>query len=274
MPRTQREHASSPSSYSAPAVDGMLDIVEFLAGQSRAYGVSELAQAVELSTNMTFRVLQRLLERGYVEKEPDSDAYQLGPRFFSLGMRLAGRFDVRIRARRHLEHMARESGETAQLHIPHNGEVLVLDVVNAPVDFFLQVVPGSRLVYHANAFGKAILAFLDDAQRDAVLKQRRSKLTPNTLIRRADLEADLAAIRETGLAYDREEYLPGIYCIGAPVFGADGKVVGGTGVTGLATRFDANVRGRLERLVLRSAAAIARDIGYAGDFYACRGGAP
>lgn len=261
----------SSRSYSAPAVDGMLDIVEFLSARSRPYGVTELAQAVELSANMTFRILQRLVERGYVEKDPESDGYSLGPRFFTLGMRLANRFDLRLRARPHLERLARECGETAQLHIPREAGVLVLDTVSAPADYFLQVVPGIRLAYHGNAFGKAILAFLPEPRRDAILASPPEAFTPNTVTDRSALAAELEAVRTKGLAYDREEYTLGIYCIGAPVFGAAEEVVGGVGITGLASRFDEAGRTRHERLVLQAASAISRDIGYGGGFFAARG---
>ncbi len=265
----KKDDATAPAGrqYAAPAVDSLLDIVEFLAEHPRPYGVSELSEALGLSTNMAFRVLKRLVDRGYAEMDPESQGYQLGPRFFSLGLRLGGRFELRLRARKHLEWLAREAGETCQLHVPNGDRALVLDVVNAPADFFLQVLPGSRLFYHANAFAKCFLAFSDADLTERVLAGRLERLTEHTLTRRADLEKELAAVRKTGLGYDREEYNQGIYCIGAPVFAATGLAVAGLGVTGLASRFAESARVRLETVVLQAAARVSRDIGYAGDFF-------
>jgi hypothetical protein len=97
------------------------------------------------------------------------------------------------------------------------------------------------------------------------LPRRLPAFTPTTLTDPRALLAELAAVRETGLAYDREERVTGVYCIGAPVFDVNGAAVAGLGVTGLVSRFDAESRKRFEREVLACAAEVSRDIGYRGD---------
>jgi len=250
-----------------PAVARMLDLVEFLAGSDRPYGINELARALRLPVNSVFRILNCLQARGFVESHAPAGGFQLGTGFFSLGMRLHARFDLRRRARHRLEALARDTGETAQLHIPDGRDLLVLDVAAPPAPFFLQVVPGTRLEYHAGAFGKAILAFLPEAEALRRLPRRLPAFTPNTLTDPRALLAELAAVRGTGLAYDREERVTGVYCIGAPVFDVNGAAVAGLGVTGLVSRFDAESRMRFEREVLACADEVSRDIGYRGDRY-------
>ncbi|HEY3321961.1 MAG TPA: IclR family transcriptional regulator [Planctomycetota bacterium] len=253
--------------YAVPAVDRMLDIVEFLLEHPRPFGVTELARELEVPTNSVFRILRRLAERGYAEVDPESGGYRLGAGFFRLGMRLSTRYDLRLRARRHLEWLCQQTGETVQLHVRSNGHVMVLDVVNAPVEFFLQIVLGSRMDYHCNAFGKCILAFLDEEEVRKILPPRLPARTPNTITTLPRLFEDFAATRQTGLAYDWEEYAPGIICIGAPVFDVHGKVIAGAGMTGMAGRFDKSRRKTLEKLVLQAAARISQDMAYTGDFF-------
>jgi len=250
--------------YAVPAVDRMLDIVEFLLEQTKPFGVTELARELKVPTNSVFRILKRLADRGYVEVDGETGGYRLGAGFFRLGMRLSTRYDLRLRARRHLEWLCGETGETVQIHIPSRGCVMVLDVVNAPVEFFLQIVPGSRLDYHCNAFGKCILAFMSESEVRAILPSRLRARTPNTVTSLSRLLEQLRGTRRTGLAYDWEEYAPGVFCIGAPVFDAGGRVVAGMGMTGLAGRFSRSARSRLESLVLRSAAGVSKDMGYRG----------
>jgi len=266
MPTRSSKPKNAPR-YAAPAVDHMLDIVEFLAGQTRSYGVTELSRTLNISTNSIFRILRRLTERGYAEIEPQSGTYRLGPRFFSLGMRLASRFDLRTRARRHLEWLAAESGQTAQAQIPDGDRLLILDVANATAPFFLQTQPGSRVYYHANAFGKCLLAFQDETRRRTALPLPWPRLTENTLMDWPQLESELETVRETGLGYDREEYLRGVSCIGAPVFDVSGRAVAGIGITFLVGCEAAREHQRWQGLVLKAAAQVAQDIGYAGDFY-------
>jgi IclR family acetate operon transcriptional repressor len=52
------------------------------------------------------------------------------------------------------------------------------------------------------------------------------------------LTRELQAIREAGVAYDREESAVGVVCAAAPVFGADGLVVAALSATGRTERLD------------------------------------
>ncbi len=214
-----------------------------------------------------FRILRRLDDRGYVEWDEEAGGYQLGKGFFRLGMLLSTRFDLRSRARRHLQWLARQAGETATIQIPDGDRVLVLESVNPPVEFFFQIVAGSRFHYHCNAMGKCILAFLADDQLRSILPARLPKLTPNTITDRKRLNRELAEVRKTGLGYDRQEYTTGVFCIGSPVFEVNESVVAGVGISGLAVRWDNLERARLASLVWQAAARISRDVGYEGGYY-------
>jgi DNA-binding IclR family transcriptional regulator len=253
------------NSYAVPAVDYMLDIVEYLAEQRRPYGITELSKALEIPTNSVFRILKRLAERGYVELD-SAGGYQLGVRFLALGLRLSGRFELRQRARRHLEWLARETGETAQVVITTGVQGLVLDVVNAPQDYFLQIVPGSQTWCHASAFGKCVLAFMDPAELQRILPAELPRLTVNTLTSRQTLITALTQVRKLGIAYDREEYCRGIICVGAPVFGQEGRIAAGLGITTFAGRPEKCEKEGEDR-VFEAAARLAHDIGYSGDYY-------
>lgn len=253
--------------YSAPAVDRALDIVEFLVRQTRPYGISELARELDISTNSVFRILRRLDERGYVELDAETGGYQLGTGFFRLGMLLSTRFDLRPRARPHLEWLASQLGETATLQVPDGDRVLVLDAANPPVEVFFHIVVGSRFHYHCNAMGKCILAFLDEDELNRTLPKKLPKLTPKTICSRARLIQELTELRAAGIGFDRQEYTTGVFCVGAPVFDVHGHVVGGIGISGLAVRWDGSEQQNAGQTVREAAARICRDIGYAGNYY-------
>lgn len=254
--------------YSVPAVDAMLDIVEFMSMNQQANcGVTELSRELGLSTNLVFRIMRRLEERGYAERDGDSGVYSLSSGFFSLGMRLYNRFELRRVALEHLKKLSEALGETTQMHVLRGNKMMVLEVVTPPSDFFLQVIPGSRLNIHCNAYGKAVLAFMPEADAMALLPKKIERLTTTTIISRQALKKELEQVRKTGLAYDREEYNTGIFCVGAPVFDADGNAVAGLGVTGISSRFCEKRLPEAEKRVLECAANVSAEIGYNGNFY-------
>jgi IclR family acetate operon transcriptional repressor len=138
--------------------------------------------------------------------------------------------------------------------------------VNPPKDFYLHVVPGSRLYSHANAFGKAVMAFMKPEEAKKLIT-KMPKLTKNTIASEKKLFDELKKIGRTGLAYDDEEYNDGVFCIGSPVFNVSGDVVAGIGMTGLSSRFDEKNKPEFERIVLKCAEDLSKDIGYSGDFF-------
>jgi len=253
--------------YSAPAVDRALDILEFMAGHPRPFGATELSRILGIPLNSVFRILKRLTEREYTTQDLASGGYQLSTRVFSLGMSLYTRFELRQRARPHLEWLCRETEETVQLQIPQGEKVLVLDTVSPEVSFYLRVVPGSRVYYHPNAYGKAILAFMPEEEIQAILPPKLPALTPRTITMLRELLPQLEEIRRTGLAYDNEEYTSGILCIGSPVFDVQGRIAAGLGITAIASLLEEKQKTAFEQLVLECAYKVSRAIGYSGEFF-------
>jgi IclR family acetate operon transcriptional repressor len=260
-------NGSGTREYSAPAVDRALDILEYMATHPRPYGATELSRCLKIPLNSVFRILKRLTEREYAIQDPVSGGYQLSTRVFSLGMSLYTRFDLRQRARPHMEWLCRETDETCQLQVPHGDKVLVLDTVSPEIEFYLRVVPGSHVYYHPNAFGKVMLAFQSEEDIKQILPPRLPSLTPNTIVLRSELLKQLEEVKKTGLGYDDEEYNEGIRCIGAPVFDVEGKITAGLGVSGLVSTFRRNRQHSFEQLVLECARRVSKDIGYSGEYF-------
>jgi IclR family acetate operon transcriptional repressor len=257
-----------------PAVARALDVIEFLADHARPFGINELARELGIPVNSVFRILKCLEARGYVETEGPAGGYQLSTRFFSLGMRLYGRFDLRRRARPYMETLCRQTGETTQIYVLDAASAIVLDCVTPEAPWFLQFVPGTRMeLLHAAANSKALLAFLDEDTVRRLLPEPLPAATPNTITDREKFIVDLAEIRRTGLAYDRQEYVVGVYCVGAPVFDVHGDVVAGAGVSGLVSRFRPEDLPRIEQQVLECARQISLAIGNDGGRYAGWAGA-
>ncbi len=253
--------------YSAPAVDRALDILEFMAEHPQPYGATEIARELKVPLNSVFRILKRLTEREYTSQDPVSGGYQLSTRIFTLGMSLYTRFDLRHRARPHLEWLCRETEETCQIQVPQGERMLVMDTINPEKEFYLRIVPGSLMYYHPNAYGKVVLAFMDLERIKSIIPPIMIGLTSNTIINRDHLIQHLEEIRKTGLGYDNEEYTSGLLCIGAPVFDFEAKPVAGLGATCLLSTVNEKNKVEIERKVLQCAYHVSKDIGYTGDFF-------
>ncbi|HBH02693.1 MAG: hypothetical protein A2W08_09760 [Candidatus Rokubacteria bacterium RBG_16_73_20] len=93
--------------------------------------------------------------------------------------------------------------------------------------------PGSVFPLHAGASGKAILAFLPDAERARLVRARLlRRFAPGTITEAQALEAELARIRRAGWAWSKEELAPGAWALAVPIHDAPGTCVGSLGVAG------------------------------------------
>jgi DNA-binding IclR family transcriptional regulator len=113
---------------------------------------------------------------------------------------------------------------------------------------------------YCSAIGKALLANLDAARLKEYLRDvQLQRHTRSTLVTREALRADLEATRERGYSVSREEMIPGLAALGAPVFGRNRELVGAISIS----ETPRIVLGkRLERLgyeLGRAAADISRD---------------
>jgi len=211
-------------SYAAPAVDGALSILESLSA-AQQMGVSELAKKLGLSKGSVYRLLATLARRGYVEKDPQSERYQLTYRLFAVGSCTAERLGLREVAQPIMERLALQTGETVNLGVLDDFRTLSLHVVESahPLRVHMRI---GGLSAHATATGKILLASLGPEELRRRLKGRRLEIiTRRTIKSRPALLAELARVREQGFAVDDEECSLGLRCVGAPIHDHRGGVV-------------------------------------------------
>ncbi len=249
--------------YQAPAVEGFLKILEYLDEHPKGAGISDLARQCAISKNMVYRIVRLLEEQGYFELDESNTRYRLGRGFLRLAVRTLQRFTLTDRARPHLQWLGRRAEELVSLQILDGEHMLVIDVVTPPLDYYFHMNAGIKLDLHCNAMAKCVLAHMPEEALREMLPMQLPMRTPSTITSRSELLQCLEQVREIGLAFDLEEYTPGICCIAAPVFDLRGAVVAGLGITGMTQRIRGDNRRELEQMVRECATRISTDMGAA-----------
>ncbi|MDO5681264.1 MAG: IclR family transcriptional regulator C-terminal domain-containing protein, partial [Propionibacteriaceae bacterium] len=90
-------------------------------------------------------------------------------------------------------------------------------------------------IAHANAVGKALLAHTPDTV-ERIINQGLPRLTELTITDPEDFRSELGRIRVEGLSTDREEAIPGFYCLAVTVGGHGGLPRLGLSLAGLTTQ--------------------------------------
>ena len=254
------------SPYRVQVLERSLGILELLCSEGPELSLIELSERLRLHKSTTHRLVGVLEQHRFVEKSSNNGKYRLGLKLFELGSKALAHLDWRERARRFLQRLAFETGETAHLCILDDGEVLYLEKVEAPRTVRVPSIVGRRYPAHCGAAGKTLLAFQPEEEIEELIKRRGLKAyTRNTLTTPAQLREGLRLVREQGYAIDNEEFEEGLECIGAPIRDYSGKVVAAISIAGPAFRITEDKLPVLARSVIEAAQELSDDLGYRGE---------
>jgi DNA-binding IclR family transcriptional regulator len=198
----------------ATAVEKALGVLFHLHAQSTPIGVTEIGRALALPKSSAHRLLASLARHGLVEQD-EAGRYLPGVALIALGLGVLGREPVVAAARPVLEDEAREIGETIFLCALRAGRIVVLD--KAEGTGFLRAAPriGEVVPVHATAIGRLHLAFAPDRVRLPAGSLQR--FTPSTPTQPAAVRAAVEKASRQGWAENREEWIPGLHVVAAPV---------------------------------------------------------
>jgi IclR family transcriptional regulator, acetate operon repressor len=187
--------------------------------------LSALAELSGLSISTTFRLLGALQANDLVRQGPGR-AYRLGPLVLRLASTLRATTSRREVALPIMTELRDSTDETVGLHM------LLPDFTRTVVDQVQSHQPlrrtyteiGQSIPLHQGAPGKLLLSYLPDYQRDEVLARPLPKATDKTLVDPEQIRAELAAIREQGVAFSYAERVQGIRSVAAPIVDDTGRV--------------------------------------------------
>ncbi|MGE0503620.1 MAG: IclR family transcriptional regulator [Rhizobiaceae bacterium] len=213
------------------SLDKVFTILEVMAARDEPYGLTELARATSFDKATTYRLLEALIRHGYVTKLESAPQYELSLKLWMLGSRVVARRSLMQHAQNALRELADLSGETVYLAISDKTEAVYVAKVDSRYPLRAHTPIGGRVPLYCGSTGKALLAYLDEDQVDAVAKTLRP-FTPRTIVTRKGLLEELARIRARGFALAEGEWDLSISGVAAAVFGADGNLAASIGVTG------------------------------------------
>jgi DNA-binding IclR family transcriptional regulator len=238
------------------AVDRAIAILQCFTADKPALSVLDIQRRVGLSRPTLYRLLQTLAATGLVKAEGDPQRFRLAHGVMELAhVWLAGLDKVDV-ARPVLEDLRERTGETAALFVLREQKrICVLELESHHALTIARGV-GDTGDITLGASGKAILAYLDEGRRDAILDQVTNKT------RRAELTKALEVVRSRGFATSHGEVFVGAVAFAAPIFNHNGEVAGCLGVFGPKARVKDSDIPRFGALVIRAANAVSGQFGY------------
>lgn len=257
--------AKNKSRYQVPNLERALTIMEHLAAKPDCSTMAEIARALKYPNNSVFRIVSSLEERGYLIKDIDSNNYRLSRKLLSLGYQALVETGLTEKSLDILRSLRDATGETALIGTLLEGEGVVLDLVLSLEPIKFMVSPGTRFSLYTAAPGKAMLAFLEEAERERQIGLIKfTRFNDRTIAGPDELREALRTVRRQGFGVDCGEEAAGIFCVGAPVFDYRGWPVAAIWITGPEFRLAGRELAQIGDIVATHARELSQRLGHQG----------
>lgn len=248
---------------SVQSVSRAFALLELVAQSNNGRSISELSEASNLPLATTHRLLNTLVQLGYVEQDAETRLYGLGLRFLHLHGHVIRRLNLAEQAMPQMKVLMRRVNETVHLAVLDDTQILYIDRVEGlqTVGMYTQI--GKRAPAHATALGKAMLAFLPDSVwRYVAERTGLPRLSPTTITTVEAFEAELAATRQRGYAIDNSETGEPVRCVAAPIYDYTGQVIAAASISGPAERMRPDRDPFLGEMICETCRTISASLGY------------
>lgn len=242
-----------------------LSVLDLLSTHPEGMAVGQVASALDLPPSGVHRMLNQLVEYGYVHQDGTKAAYVLGMKLPALGLSYLARSGITDIAQPILDRLAAHSQQLIRLSVI-DGDDLVWVAVAQGATTGLRYDPGSEqgVTAHlaSSASGLAWLSTLGDDE--ALMQVARQGFSQPSSGEQApgsatELLARLNATRKQGYSATTDSFMPGMGAMAAPIRGtAEGRALGAISIAGPSVQLDLNRMKTLAPALLEAATEMSR----------------
>ncbi|MBH5399633.1 IclR family transcriptional regulator [Bradyrhizobium sp. CNPSo 4010] len=219
-----------------PNTDGPLDrafaVIGYVASQTRAASVAEIAAALSLPLPTAHRLIGNLEQRGLLQKAVGTKRYVVGNQLVTLSARVIGAAFRTARRHAVLRAVAAEIGEQCEIGVVRDNVVAYVDSVRVSQPQGLQFNPGEAAPLHCTSSGKIYMSRLPERAREKLCRALTlTRYTETTIV---DVDRLMEVIEETrkrGWAKTNEEYVRGVVGCAVPILSPDRELIACLGVS-------------------------------------------
>lgn len=246
-------------SYSVPAAEKALDVIELMAGQPDGLTLTEIAAMLERSVHELYRVIQTLEARGYLYRRAGSDRYRFSLKLFELAHQMPSMRQLSDSALPVMQVLAPAAQQSCHLAVLSGHEALIVLQVDSPLPMRYSVMLGAKFDFAETSSGVVIYALSSPGIREQLdawlLQDSRTAEAIAQVARRA------AAIAAAGHEVQPSLAVSGVTNVSVPVFDYLGHVVAALTVPYMPQRAATVPLEKVRELALEASREISRNLG-------------
>lgn len=216
------------------SLDRGLKILDILGKAGRPLTLNELAEHFSIDRSSVFRLVNTLVQNSFVIQHADTKQYSIGYKVLELSGALWDSAYIEDLIRPVMRRVLALTGQNTHLAVLDKTEVIFLAVERPRDHFALNISVGAREPAVVTALGRSLLAFLQEGELEKLLEGFTFRAyTQKSVTSLKQLKKVLSRVHAEQIAFDDEEYRPGIVCLAAPVFNHSRTVRYSIGISGL-----------------------------------------
>jgi len=210
-----------------------LSILELVAHKAGGLTNAEISRRLKIATSTTSYILSRLEREGYLKRHPDGGRYEIGLKVVALAHGALREMGLRRAAEPVLHRVAAETRYSALIGVLERGLIMIVDKVEKPELFKIDMDIGVRYPAHTTALGKVLLSHLPVEEVEALFDGYAVSGDPKKAALSRELRMqELINVKANGYAISDGELFPGIWAVAAPIFDSTGTVRAAVSATG------------------------------------------
>lgn len=241
-----------------------IQILKLVSRRPDGITLDEICSQLELPKTSAYDIVTTLAETGMVHViRGQKQHYTIGLTAYRVGVSYTNNLDFIRTVEPVLKEFSRDVGKTVFFGVRSDDEIVYLCKFEPENPIITTATVGTKNPIYCTSLGKAILAFTEPAAQEELLDRIQFvKRTERTITTKPALKKELEQVRKKGYALDAREIEEHMECVGSPVFGRDGGVLGAISVSSLykpTEDYEA-----LGRVVREKAAEVSRLLGFLG----------
>jgi DNA-binding IclR family transcriptional regulator len=169
--QVEKEELNTRKTYTAPALEKGLDILELLSNEVEGLNIGEITKRLSRSVGELFRMLVVLQQREYVSLEQGSDRYTLTLKMFGLAHRFPPVKRLTSVSASVLRRLSYDIEQSCHLVIYYEGKGHVVVQQDSPSERVFSVRLGAEAPLMNTCSGHLLLAFADEYTREQMLSR-------------------------------------------------------------------------------------------------------
>lgn len=212
-----------------------IEILKLVSRKPDGITLDEICAKLDLPKTSGYDIVTTLVQTGMIHvARGQKQRYTIGLTAYRIGINYTNNLDFISTIDPVLKAFSREVGKTVFFGVRSDDAIVYICKFEPENPIITTATVGTKNPIYCTSLGKAIMAYSHEEDVKQLMDRMIfKKHTERTIRTGEEFVKELERVREKGYAFDARELEEHMECVGAPVFGQDGSVMGAISVSSL-----------------------------------------